>query len=538
MNFVDRSDGPRSRPEPSHLHTRADASPNDRAGEAERSLVGRMNQSFQAYHPYLKSMALVGVTSTLGAMISGLFTRANLSMIYLLAVVIAAVRWGRVSAIVTAILSAVAFDLFFFLPRFSLVITDVDEVFTLVTFLIVAVVISSLAVQLREQAEASRVREKHTDALYKLSRDLGSVTGVDSILQSVANHIHDNFGHDAAVFLPVAQSLKARVASPGFPLGEYEYTVAAWVFRTGRAAGRGTDEYQSPDGIYLPLFTGQKVLGVIGVSLKNLEEPLLAERRRLLEAFADQTAVAIERESFGEEAHQVQILRATEKLQSALLNCISHDLRTPLVSVKGVLSTLVDDYKMMDARTRRELIENAYEETERLNQLVGNLLDMTRVASGSLRVTPKPSDVSDVVGVSLRQVSDRLEDRRVTVEIPRGMPYILIDFSLIVKVLVNVLDNSLKYSPPGSPIDLRAKEIGDHLEIRIEDRGYGIPHEELNQIFDKFYRVRRTENIGGTGLGLSICKGIVEAHKGRIWADNRPEGGTIVRIILPVFEED
>jgi two-component system sensor histidine kinase KdpD len=537
MITVNSDDRPRRQPEPPPPHEEIDASPNRPGDETRLSLIGRISRSLQPLHPYLKSLILVGAVSLLGDMVSGLFPKASMGMIYLLAVVIAAIRWGRGPSIATAVTSAVVFDFLFFNSRFSFVLKDLEDLFTFGTFLVVALMIGSLTTKLQEQAEAARVRATQTDALYKLSRDLAGVTGINAILQSVTNHIYDNFGHETGIFLPEEQALKARVSTPGFSPGEYEYTIASWVFHTGRAAGRGTNEYQSADGLYLPLSTMQKVLGVLGVKLKNLNEPLLPERRRLLESFASQTSVAIEREKFGAEAHQVQVLRATEKLQSALLNCISHDLRTPLVSVKGVLSTLVEDHKILDAPTRRELIETAYGETERLNQLVGNLLDMTRVTSGAMKVTPKPSDVSDVIGVSLRQLSDRLENRRVSIEIPKGIPYILIDFSLIVKVLVNVLDNSLKYSPPGTPIDLQAKDLDGHLEIRIADRGFGIPPGELNQVFDKFYRVRRHENIGGTGLGLSICKGIVEAHKGRIWAENRPAGGTIIQMTLPVFKE-
>jgi two-component system sensor histidine kinase KdpD len=261
---------------------------------------------------------------------------------------------------------------------------------------------------------------------------------------------------------------------------------------------------------------------------------LSPDQRRLLEAFASQAALAIERAHLAEQARETQISRETEKLQTALLNSISHDLRTPLVSITGALSSLREEEIALDEAARRSLLDMAGEEADRLNRLVGNLLNMTRLEAGAMRLTIQPADVQDVIGSALEQVSDRLGDRVMAIDTSSDLPLVPMDFVLMVQVLVNLLDNALKYSPPDSPIEVRAQCSGAYLQIEVADRGVGIPREDLKRVFDKFYRVHRPEQISGTGLGLSICKGIVDAHGGFIGAENRPVGGTVITVALPL----
>jgi two-component system sensor histidine kinase KdpD len=257
-----------------------------------------------------------------------------------------------------------------------------------------------------------------------------------------------------------------------------------------------------------------------------------------MEVFASQAALAIERDQVAEQARQAQLLQATERLQTALLNSISHDLRTPLVSITGALSSLSEDVIELDKETRNSLIETARGEAERMNQLVGNLLDMARINSGVINIRREPSEVPDVVGSALEQMGDRLDDRPVNLDIPADLPLVPVDFVLMVQVLVKLFDNATKYSPEGTPIDLHARVAGDSLELAVADRGIGIPPEHLTHVFDKFYRVQRLGNVGGTGLGLSICRGIVEAHGGQVRAENRPGGGAIIRLTLPIRQEE
>jgi two-component system sensor histidine kinase KdpD len=265
---------------------------------------------------------------------------------------------------------------------------------------------------------------------------------------------------------------------------------------------------------------------------------LTRDQLRTLDAFVNQIALAIERARLDEQAHQAELLEITDKLQNALLNSISHDLRTPLVSITGALSSLADSQVALDENARRSLIETAGEEADRLNRLVGNLLDMTRLESGAMRVKRSAVDIQDVIGSALEEIGARLAGRSVKMDIPDSLPLISVDFMLIERVLVNVIDNALKYSPPESDIEIRAFLAGAFIEITVADRGVGIPPEDLNRIFDKFYRVQRPDNVSGTGLGLAISKGIVEAHGGFISAENRPGGGTIITIALPVEGEN
>jgi two-component system sensor histidine kinase KdpD len=275
-------------------------------------------------------------------------------------------------------------------------------------------------------------------------------------------------------------------------------------------------------------------VGVLGIKPGDSSHYLTPDQRRTLDAFANQAAIAIERARLVDQARQTEILEITDKLQSALLNSISHDLRTPLVSITGALSSLAEDSINLNDATRRSLIETARGEADRLNRLVGNLLDMTRLEAGAVRVQAEPCDVQDVIGSALEQLEARKEDHPINVNISSELPFVPMDFVLISRVLVNVIDNALKYSPPGSPIDIEAHPAGGYVEIEVADRGIGIPKEDLARIFDKFYRVQRPDNITGTGLGLSIGKGIVEAHGGFIAAENRPGGGTIITIALPM----
>jgi two-component system sensor histidine kinase KdpD len=261
---------------------------------------------------------------------------------------------------------------------------------------------------------------------------------------------------------------------------------------------------------------------------------LAPEQRQLLGAFASQAALAIERAQLAEQARQAEVLQAAERLQTALLNSISHDLRTPLVSILGALSSLQEDEQELDPANRRSLVDNAREETERLNRLVGNLLDITRIEAGALKVMREPCDVEDLVGAALEQLRSRLRQRTVQVDLPPDLPLVPMDFCLIEQVVVNLLDNALKYSPPELPIRLRVAVQGAQVYFEVEDQGRGLPPGELGRVFDKFYGGQQSGHGGGTGLGLSICKGFVEAHGGQIWLEQREGGGTSATFVLPL----
>jgi two-component system sensor histidine kinase KdpD len=266
------------------------------------------------------------------------------------------------------------------------------------------------------------------------------------------------------------------------------------------------------------------------------KEGLTADEENLLNALVSQAAVAIQRAKLAEESRQVELMRQTEKLQSALLSSISHDLRTPLVSITGTLTTLQENDLGLDDATRKELLETASEEAARLNRIVGNLLDMTRMEAGTLRISKRPSELRDVLGASLEQLKEQIGQRVIRINIPRDFPEIPIDFSLMMKAFYNLLDNAVKYSPPDAPVDINARANRDQAEIEIRDRGVGIPGGDLKRIFEKFYRAEKPHRVSGTGLGLSISKGIIEAHGGEIVARNNPDTGATFIITLPLHD--
>jgi two-component system sensor histidine kinase KdpD len=486
---------------------------------------------------YLESAGLVAVASVLGWPIHRLIAPTNLVMLYLAAVLVAAVYLGRGPSILAALLSVLAFDYFFVEPRLTFAVRDSEYLLTFLGLLIVGLVISELAARAREQAQAALQREAQTAALYALSRDLAAANDLDGILQTVIRHVSRTFSREAAVLLPETpggQTLVQQAASEDFARHDPESAVAQWVFEHGQPGGRGTAVMPAAGVRYLPLKTVRGVVGVLGVRPPGPQRDLPTTQRQLLEAFASQTALAIERAQLSEAARRAEMLQATERLQAALLDSISHDLRTPLVSITGALSSLYEDGDRLEPAIRSSLVENAREEVERLNRLVGNLLDMTRLASGALQVHREPCDVQDLVGSALAQLSERLHGRPVAVQVPDDLPLVPVDDVLMVQVLVNLLDNALKYSPPGAPIEVDAVLRDGGIEVAIADRGIGIPPEDLERVFDKFYRVHRPGSRDGTGLGLSICQGIVEAHGGRIWAENCPGGGTRLVLTLPL----
>ncbi|GFO69596.1 two-component sensor histidine kinase [Geomonas limicola] len=482
---------------------------------------------------YLKSLALVLATALLCEPARHFLAPTNLAMFFLLAVVLAATRLGRQEAICTAFFSVLAFDFFFVPPRFTFGVADTQYFITFAALFTVGVVISNLVSQSRERAEAIREREIQTSSLYYLSRDLAVASDLKGILEALVKNIEESLGARLVVLLPEGERLAARAASSGFELSVKEEAVADWAFRNRMAAGRGTETLSQSGHLYLPLQTTGDVLGVMGVELRNQGEYDSPLSRRLLQAFASQVALAIERVQFAQQAEQAQIIQAREGLERALLNSVSHDLRTPLVSIYGALATLRERGSLTES-ARGELLEQAWEEAGRLNRFVGNLLDMTRLEAGALKVRKVPCDVQDLVGCALAALEPQLEGHGLRLSVPAELPEVSMDLVLMTQVLVNLLDNALKYAPPEAELEVSAAVAEDRLILAVADHGPGVTRQDLGRIFDKFYRVPVPEGAGGTGLGLSICKGIVEAHGGNIRAENRQGGGLRVVITLPL----
>jgi two-component system sensor histidine kinase KdpD len=319
-------------------------------------------------------------------------------------------------------------------------------------------------------------------------------------------------------------------------LDESERAVAIWAFEHGQPAGRDTDTLPAAKVRYLPLKTSRGVVGVLGVQPHETTKHLTPEQRRLMEAFANQAALAIERARLADEAQQARLQIETEQLRNSLLSSVSHDLRTPLAAITGAASSLMEEEDALEPPTRREMAQTIYEEAERLNRLLRNLLDMTRLESGALRVNKELQPLEEVIGAALSRLEAPLADRAVNIQLPAELPFVPIDSVLIEQVLINLLENAIKYTPAGSPIDLSASQDGAMVVIEVADRGPGLPPGDEQRIFEKFYRARdpASRNGSGVGLGLTISRGMVEAHGGRIWAENRPGGGAAFRFTLPI----
>ncbi|HSB00702.1 MAG TPA: ATP-binding protein, partial [Anaerolineales bacterium] len=340
------------------------------------------------------------------------------------------------------------------------------------------------------------------------------------------------------IFLPENGYLRLFSSSPDYQPDENELAVAVWAYEHDQAAGRGTDTLPAASIRCQPLKTANGLVGVLGVRPKDAGNFLTSEQRQIISAFTNQAALAIERAILAEQAQRTELLQVTEKLQSALLNSISHDLRTPLVSITGALTSLDEQSDSLNEENRESLIITAREEADRLNRLVGNLLSMTRIESGAIKLHLEPGDMQDVVGTALEQLGKRVANHQVQANIPMDYPLVPMDFTLMVQVLVNVLENAVKYSSENSLIEISADLLDGKARLQIADRGVGIPSSDLTRVFDKFYRVQRPESVSGTGLGLSISKGIIEIHKGTISAREREGGGTVIIIELPLGDKE
>ena len=488
--------------------------------------------------PYGAAAASVAISTAIAWAMFAHFALSNLIMVYLLSVIIVATRYGRGPSLLASVLSVAAFDFFFVPPYFTFAVSDTQYLVTFAVMLVVALVISSLAVRIRAQAESARERERRMAALYAMSRELASTRGVRQLLEVAVRHIAEVFRTQVVVLLPQPDGRLApdESAVVQFPMEASELAVSQWVHEHGQVAGQGTDTLPGASALYLPLTGSRGTVGVLGLRPQDPRPLQAPEQLHQLEAFASQTALAIERARLAEEAEQAQVRAETERLRNSLLSSVSHDLRTPLASITGAASTLLEGETRLDAGTRRDLLEALHEEADRLNRLVQNLLEMTRLESGALQLHTEWHSVEEVVGAALGRFGKALARRAVTTRVPADLPLVPMDDVLIEQVLINLVDNVLKYTPAESPIEVSAQDTGTAVLVEVADRGPGLPPGEERRIFEKFHRAEATPPVRGAGLGLAICRGIVRAHGGRIWAENRPEGGVAVRFTLPAKE--
>ncbi len=493
-----------------------------------------------AIHAYFLSAGAVCLAGVAAKILESFVALPNLSMVFLMAVLFSAVTWGLGPSIFASILSLLVYNFFFVSPVYTFTVANPQDILALVIFLITAVLTSNLAARVRHQADAAKHREARTAALYALSRQIAVAPGLDDVLRAIMTQVAQILGAKVVALLPEADQL---VLKGGYPadirLTAAERAAATWAWQHNQPAGRGADTLPGGEWFYLPLRTAQSTVGVLGLQFETPETVLAPDQRRLLEALAGQAAVAIERTRLVREMEQARLLTETERLRDALLSTISHDLRTPLVSIIGAVSSLLTYGATYDESARRELLLTIQEEAERLNRFVSNLLDMMRLESGALEPKREWVEIGDVIGTALSRLTHTLNQHQLAVEVDPNLPMLRLDFVLAEHVLVNLLENAAKYSPPQTTIHVRARREGPSIVLEVADEGIGIPPSERERIFDKFYRVQRGDRQGaGTGLGLSICRGIIEAHGGHISASSPANGkGTIFTVTLPVEKE-
>lgn len=478
----------------------------------------------------------VGVSTGVAWLVFPYADLSNLIMLYLFGILVISSRQGLGPSSMASLLSVVALDFFFVPPRFSFAVSDTQYLFVFLVMFLVGLAISNSTVRIRQQAQISRLRERRTAALYALSRELASTRGTQELLEIAVKHISEVFDSAVIAFLPDENGrLQVRCGNVAdFHLGPKEMGVAHWAYDLGQMVGKGTDTLPGTDALYAPLLASGVPVGALGVKPYSPEKLWIPEQMHLLEAFAHQTALAVSGDQLEEKQKQTQMQMEAEKLRSSLLSSVSHDLRTPLAAITGSISSLLESDNKLGKAVQKDLLENIRDESGRLERLVNNLLEMTKLESGAVHPQKEMEYPGDVIGSAVARVEGKLAGRTLNIDVPEDLPMVPMDGLLIEQVLVNLLDNALKYTPEKSPLEIEAKLENEQLVISVKDRGPGIPEADLFRLFEKFYRGPQKETRGGAGLGLSICKGFVEIHGGEIWAENREGGGAIFRFTLPL----
>ncbi len=459
-------------------------------------------------------------------------------MIYLLGIMLVSSRFRMGASVLAAFLSVAAFDFFFVPPYLTFAIADFRHATTFIVMFVVAIVISGLTQRVRNEAAAARERELRTATLYELSRELAGAQDSQSVIQAAAGHIEKVFRSQVTVFTPTTAGgrLDRAYATRGAEEAtEREASIAQWVLANQHEAGLGTGTLPGGTTLYVPLIASGGVVGVLGLMPDEPQRFEQIEQRRRVDAFAAQMALAVERAMLADETGKARREIEAEQLRSSLLSSVSHDLRTPLAVITGSTSTLLQGGSGLSDATRQDLLKTVLEEAEHLNRLIRNLLDMTRLESGAVKVKKEWLPLEELVGAALNRVDSRLTGREVHVDLPRALPLVPCDAVLIEQTLINLLENAAKYST--GAIDIAATVRGTEIVVEVADRGPGIAAGQEKRIFEKFQRAGREGNPEGVGLGLTICRAIVSAHGGRIWAQNRAGGGASFQFALPIDGE-
>ncbi|VVC77212.1 Sensor protein KdpD [Aquicella siphonis] len=497
--------------------------------------ASRSRQDKIPWRVYGISFATVILATLINSTLYAGIDVVNLIMVYLLGVTFVAL-FGQVGpSVMASVLSVLAYDFFFIPPYDSFVITDIQYFFTLMVMLLVTQVISHLAVRTRQQVEVVRLVQHETAVLHTLSRQLASTRGIDKLLGIAVRYIGEVFDCEVLALMPENDRLGIRVGYGMEPvLSTKEQGVAQWVYDLGQIAGLGTDTLPFSDALYVPLLASQSVIGVLRIRPTETGRLFTSDQVHLLESCANQIALALEVDRIQEQAKKTELQSETDRVRLALLQSVTHDLRTPLVAVMGSASTLMEIGDELDAGAIKKLASDIYFEVEQFSRLINNLLQMTYLEAESVVLQIEPHALSDVIHAVVKSLSKKIGKKPVHIKLPADMPAVPFDNTLIQEVFINLLDNAIKFTPPESPIEISVVLEKERVLVSVEDHGPGIVFDEVNKLFEKFYRGRLLTTERGLGLGLAICYRIIKAHGGEIWAENRPDGGAVFRFTLPL----
>ncbi|MDD3651238.1 two-component system sensor histidine kinase KdpD [Immundisolibacter sp.] len=482
------------------------------------------------FAPYVGAAALCVAVTVAATPLRHVLELTNIVMLFQLAVVGAAFRWGRGPAVLAAVLSVALFDFFFVPPRFTFAVSDVQYLVTFAVMLVVGLAIGQLMAQLRYQARIAGHREQRIRSLYEMARELAAALSETQVAQIGERFLAATFHARVRVLLADAHG---KLTAPAEAMPQVDLAIAQWCFDHGEPAGLGTDTLPAAAAAYLPLKAPAGTQGVLAVQPDNRRLLHIPEQRRLLETHATLIAMALERLHFVTQVHQTRLGAASERLRSTLLAALSHDLRTPLTALVGLADTLT--LRLLAAQApEHETAAAIRDQALRTSHMVDNLLEMARLQSGT--VTPRRDwlALEEIVGAAVRALEPALADHPLQTDLPADLPLVQGDATMLERVLVNLLDNAIKYTPPGTPIGITAAVAGDALEVAVWDAGPGLPPGQEQVLFERFARGTRESAIAGVGLGLAICQAIVTAHGGHIRAENRPEGGARFVFTLPL----
>jgi len=493
------------------------------------ALGGKRSSTPQSY------VYAVAICAGITAIASGLFHHialTNLVMLYLLGVIFAAARLGRVPGVLLSFLSVAAFDLFFVPPRMSFSVSDTQYLLTFAVMLLTSLTISHLTFSLRRQADIATMRERRTSAMYAMARELGAALTTGQIIEIGTRHVAEVFHARVAILLPdSAEKIRQKVEEPDpvvmLEAPALDLDIGQWVYDQQKPAGRGTDTLPASEALYLPLKAPMRTRGVLAMTTERIGDLASPEQQRMLDAFAAQIALALERVHYVEIAQDALVNMESERLRNALLSAISHDLRTPLTAIVGFASMLADWQEKGGATADATggIVDAIHEEALRMNGIVTNLLDMARLEAGGVRLNRQWSMLEEVVGAALGACRRVLGGRPVQVHAPPELPLLLLDAVLMERLFTNLFENAAKYTPPGKPLAIDAALLRDgernYVKVCVDDSGPGLPAGMETRVFDKFTRGEKESAKPGIGLGLAICRAIVDAHGGSIGAENR-----------------